>query len=78
MWLVWGLVELIKFHVYVIALSIYAYSYVIFFENAIPSLSPPQTGTLENILINGISTALVRAQFILGSESFLGSKYLRF
>lgn len=31
-------------------------------------------GLLENILINGISTAVVRAQFILGSESYLGSK----
>jgi hypothetical protein len=32
-------------------------------------------GLLENILINGISTAVVRSQFILGSESYLGSKW---
>jgi hypothetical protein len=33
------------------------------------------SGTLENILINGWSTAIARAQFILGSESYLGSKF---
>lgn len=30
-------------------------------------------GLLENIRIVGVSTAVVRSQFILGSESYLGS-----
>lgn len=34
-------------------------------------------GLLENILISGVSTAVVRVQYILGSESYLGSTWAR-